>query len=169
MTPPPAAGWLSRRISLHCLCLPSSCQRRRLLTRRRLMSPRLLHLPFASRLPRQVAALPLVAPLPHIRQLALPSASASCRVSFLSAPASCCVFSHQPATLRPPPSIASPTHGWLLRLPPAPSSLIAVAWPLLTLCRCLLFCLSRASSPAGCCVTSTHAAASDLPASALSS
>jgi hypothetical protein len=100
----------------------------------------------------------------HIRQLALPSTSTSCCVSFLSAPASCCVVSRQPATLRPPP-IASHAHGWLLCLPPAPSSLITVAWPLLTLCRRLPFRLSRVSSLAGCCVTSTNAAASNLPVS----
>jgi hypothetical protein len=79
--PPPVAGWLLHCISLHCLCLPYSCQH-------------------------------------HIRQLALPSAFASFCVSFLSAPAICCVVSHRPTTLRPPP-IASHTHGWLLRLPPA--------------------------------------------------
>jgi hypothetical protein len=50
-------------------------------------------------------------------------------------------------------------------LPPATSSLIAVALPLLTLCHRLPFCLSCASSPAGCCVTSTHTAPSDLLAS----
>jgi hypothetical protein len=109
--------------------------------------------------------LPLVAPLPQICQLALPSASASCYILFLSALASCCVFSCQPATLQPPSSIASPTHGWLLRLLPAPSSLIAVARPLLMLCHCLPFGLSRASRPAGCGVASAHAAASHLPAS----
>jgi hypothetical protein len=100
----------------------------------------------------------------HIRQLALPSASASCRVLFSSTPASCCAVSRQPATLRPPP-IASHANGWLLHLPPAPSSLITCSWPLLALCRCLPFHLSRASSPAGCRVASTNAAASDLPAS----
>jgi hypothetical protein len=101
----PAAGWLLHCISLHCLCLPYSCQHR-------------------------------------IRQLALPSASVSCCVLFLSAPASFCVVSRQPVTLRLPPSIASPAHGWFLRLPPPPSTLITVAWPLLTLRCCLPFCLS---------------------------
>jgi hypothetical protein len=102
--------------------------------------------------------LPLIAPSPHIRQLALRLRLRLCLqlfcVSFSSAPASCCVVSHQPATLQQPPSIASPAHGWLLHLPPAPSSLIAVVWPLLKLRRCLPFCLSWASRPAGCCITS---------------
>jgi hypothetical protein len=124
---PPAASWLLRCISLHCLCLLYYCQH-------------------------------------HICQLALLSASASCCVLFLSALASCCVVSRQPATLRPPP-IASHPHGWLMCLLPAPSSLITVAWPLLTLCHCLPFCLSRASSQAGCCIASTHAPASHLPVS----
>jgi hypothetical protein len=163
--PPPAAGWLSRCISLRCLCLPNSCQYQRLLMRRCLTLPRRLHLPFASRLPRLVAVLPLVAPPPHIRQLALPSAIASCRVLFLSAPASCCVVSHQPATLQPSLSIASSAHGWLLHLPPAPSSLITVAWPLLMLRHRLPFRLSRASSPSGYCIASTDAATSNLSAS----
>jgi hypothetical protein len=52
-----------------------------------------------------------------------------------------------------------------LHLPPAPSSLITVAQPLLTLRRCLPLRHYRASSHAGCCVASTNAAASDLPAS----
>jgi hypothetical protein len=79
-----------------------------------------LLLPFASCLPQQVAVLPLVATVLHILQLILPSASASCCISFLSTPASCHVVSQQPATLQPPPSIASPANGWLLHLPPAP-------------------------------------------------
>jgi hypothetical protein len=153
--PPPAAGWLLHCISLCCLCLPYSCQHRHFLTRRRLMLPQRLHFPFASCSPQLVAVLPLVAPLPHIRQLALPSTSASCCILFSSAPASCCVVSHQPA-------IASPAHGWLLRLPPAPSSLITVVWPLLTLRHHFPFCLSCASSPAGYCITSTDAVASNL-------
>jgi hypothetical protein len=142
LNPPPyiCIGWLLRCISLRCLSLPSSCQHCRLLMRRRLTLRQQLHLPFASRLPRLVAALPFLAPPPHICQLTLPSNSASCHVLFSSAPASCCVVSLQPATLQPPPSMASPAHGWLLRLPPAPSSLIAVAWPLL-LSGWLLHCL----------------------------
>jgi hypothetical protein len=112
-----------------------------------------LHLPFTNHLPQLVAALPLVAPPPHIRHFALPS-PASCHVSFLFAPASCCVVSCQPVTLRPPPSIASPAHGWLLHLPSALLSLITVLWPLLTLhCR-LPFRLSQASCPASCCIAS---------------
>jgi hypothetical protein len=95
-----------------------------------------------------------VVPLPHICQLALPSTSTSCHILFLSVPASCCVVSHQPATLQLPYSIASPTHGWLLCLLPAPLSLIVVVWPLLTLDRCLLFCFSQASCLADCCITS---------------
>jgi hypothetical protein len=73
------------------------------------------------------------------RQLALPSASTSCRVSFSSAPA---------------PSITSPAHGWLLHLLPASLSLITVAWPLFTFCHSPQFCLSCASCPAGCCIAS---------------
>ncbi len=103
---------------------------------------------------RLVVELSLVAPLPHICQLALPSSSTSCCVLFLSAFASCCVVAHQPATLQPPPSITSPAHGWLLCLPPALSSLIAVVLPLLTLRPCLPFCLSWASCLAGCCIAS---------------
>jgi hypothetical protein len=45
-----------------------------------------------------VAALPLVAPPPHIRQLTLPSASASCCILFSSTSASCCAVSCQLAT-----------------------------------------------------------------------
>jgi hypothetical protein len=112
-----------------------------------------LHLLFTSPLPQLAAALPLVAPPPHIRQLALSFTSACCHVLVLSAPATiCCVVSHQPTTLQPPPSIASPAHGWLLPLIPAPLSLIAIAWPLLKLRCCRLFCLSCswASCLAGC-------------------
>jgi hypothetical protein len=93
-----------------------------------------------------------VAPPPCIHQLALPSAS--CCISFLSSLASCCVLSRQPTTLQPPPSIASPNHGWLLHLPPALLSLITVAWSLLTLFHCLLYRLSWASWLAGCCIAS---------------
>jgi hypothetical protein len=77
-----------------------------------------------------------------------------CCVSLLSFPASCCIVSCQPATLRLLSCIASPAHSWLLRLLPAPLSLIAVAWPLLTLHCCLPFRLSWASCPAGNCITS---------------
>ncbi len=163
--PPPAAGWFSHPIYLRRLCLLSSCQHRRLLTYYCRTLPRQLHLLFASRLSQLVAALPLVAPSPHIRQLALLSTSASCHDLFSSALASCCVVSHQPATLRLPSSTASPAHGWLLRLPPALSSVIAVAWPLLMLCHRLPFHLSCTSNLAGFCITSTHTAASNLPAS----
>ncbi len=124
------------------------------MTCRRLTLRRQLHLPFANRSPGLVAALPLVAPPPRICQLALPSTSASCRVSFLLVPSSCCVVFHQPATLQPPPSITSPTHGWLLCLPPTLLSLIAVAWPLLTMRHHLPFHLSWASCLAGCCLAS---------------
>jgi hypothetical protein len=157
-------GWLLHRISSRCLRLPSSRQHHRLLMPRHLMLPRRLHLLFTSCLPRLVAVLPLVAPPPHIHQLALPSAFASCFVLFSSAPANCCVVSHHHVTLLPY-SIASPAHSWLLRLLSAPLSLITVAWPLLTLRHCPLFHLSHASSLAACCVAFTHAAASDLPAS----
>ncbi len=155
LTPPfICAGWLLRCISLCCLRLSSSCQHRRLSTRRCLTSCRQIHLLFPSCMPLLAAMLPLVAPWPHIHQLALPLASASCQVSFLSAPASFCVVSHQPATLRLSLVITSPTHGWLLHLPPALLSLIAVAWPLIRLRRCLLICHSQASCPDGCCVAS---------------
>ncbi len=99
---PPAficTGWLLHCISLRCLCLPSSSQHHCLLTRCRLTLHQQLHLLFASCLPQLVAALPLVAPPPHIHQLALPSAFASCCDSLLSTPASCCVVSRQPAAL----------------------------------------------------------------------
>jgi hypothetical protein len=106
---------------LHCILsccprLPSSCQHHRLLMRRQ------LQLLFPSCFPQLVAALPLVASPPHIRQLALYSTSTSCHILFLSAPASCCVVSHQPATLQLPPFITSPADGWLLHLPLAPLS-----------------------------------------------
>ncbi len=92
-------GWLLHCISLRCLCLLSSSHHHRLLARCCLTLHQKLHLLFASCLHQLVAALPLVAPPPHIHQLALPSAFASCCVSLLSAPASCCVVSHQPAAL----------------------------------------------------------------------
>jgi hypothetical protein len=110
-------GWLLHCISLRCLCLLSSRQHHCLSTCRCLTSRRQLHLPFTSSSPRLVATLPLVTPPPHICQLALPSASTSCHISFSLAPASCRGVSSQPATLQPPPSIASPANGWLLRFP----------------------------------------------------
>ncbi len=115
-------GWLSCCISSCCHRLPSSCQQCCLLTHHHLTSRRHLHLPFAFYSPQLVATLSLVVSLPHIRQLALPSASASCCILFSSTPVCCCVVSHQPVTLQLPPSIASPTNGWFLRLLPALSS-----------------------------------------------
>ncbi len=133
--PSSATGWLLRCILVRCLYLPSSCQHLRLSTRRRLTSRRQLHLLYASRFPRLVVALPRVAPLLHIHQLALSSAFASCCILFSFAPASCHVVSHQPATLRPPPYIPSPADGWLLHLLPAPLS--ATRFCLLPYCHAL--------------------------------
>jgi hypothetical protein len=86
--PRPKASWLSHCIPSRCLSLLYSCQQRHLLTRRHLTSPRQIHLSFASHLSQLVAALPHVAPPPHIHWLALPPAPASCCVSFVFAPAS---------------------------------------------------------------------------------
>ncbi len=97
------------------------------------------------------ASLPFSLPLPL-------SASYSCPPQLVV-----CVASHQPATLQPPLSITSPTHDCLVRLLPAPLSLIAVAWPLLMLCHRLLFCLSWASCLASCCIASPHTTTSHLP------
>jgi hypothetical protein len=126
--------------------------------------------------------LPLVTLLPHVHQLTLPSAPASCCILFSSTPASCVVF-HQPVTLRPPPFITSPrvshpagcyiaslSSGWLLHplsscwhLPSAgiSASHCAVAShhaPFRAIASCT-------SDPAGCCIASPHATISDLPAS----
>jgi hypothetical protein len=186
-TPFIPTGWLLHCILMRCLCLPS------------LSTP-----------------LPLNAPLPHLVQATPPPVCLLLsRVSFSSAMASCCVVYHQPATLQPPPSIASPMFGCcafhllchlslLLRglsshcvLPPVPPLLgLLSGWlfhclPLVRLVIVLLLltlphpicgrlCLSlrcrlltrpspcainsHTSSPAGCCVASTHATASHLPA-----
>jgi hypothetical protein len=52
--------------------------------------PPVTHLPFASRLPQLVTALPLVSPLPHIRQLTFLITSTSCRDLFSPALARLC-------------------------------------------------------------------------------
>ena len=140
-------------------------------------------------------SLPPLLPLPPLSCVVLLSSSLPHTATAICVDAAnphrlcCCCRRHRPLLPTPPPYVMLSSSS---SSPPPPAAnatvrhvvvilaaarRLVVALPLLTLpppickplhlfsCRCLLYCCSCASCPAGCCITSPHATASHLPAS----